>query len=305
MHWSIEQCRFADSGAAAVRLDLHCRNNRIDGNVIERVGGVGVLLAGYGPGTKDVNTGNSVSGNHIHHIGELYWHSPAIFAWQSGSNRIANNLIHHTPVVCGPGKRRLPPEAGFPGPDARLRTDRPERDRADRTPAERGRHEVKVTLIRPTYKTLLTVLANPSGDLLRPAWPKDWDVEFHAPKNTIIEGKVVAGQVVDLKVTPESRRRDVTTDRSHMKIRKSLVAALSGAGVLAQVAAFIALAMPLAKAADLPSTAQNHDPAIHGTSSADNGRQPENLQPTEDGQRAVYTIAQSANQTVEWKINFK
>ncbi|MCX6997412.1 MAG: right-handed parallel beta-helix repeat-containing protein [Kiritimatiellaeota bacterium] len=94
---AIEQCRFADSGAAAVRLDLHCRNNRIDGNVIERVGGVGVLLAGYGPGTKDVNTGNSVTGNHIHHIGELYWHSPAIFAWQSGSNRIANNLIHHTP----------------------------------------------------------------------------------------------------------------------------------------------------------------------------------------------------------------
>jgi hypothetical protein len=36
-----------------------------------------------------------------------------------------------------------------------------------------------------------------------------------------------------------------------------------------------------------------------------NGRQPENLQPTEDGQIAVYTIAQSANQTVEWKINFK
>ena len=94
---AIEHCRFADSGAAAVRLDLHCRNNRVDGNVIERVGGVGVLLAGYGPGTKDVNTANSVTGNHIHHIGEMYWHSPAIFAWQSGSNRIANNLIHHTP----------------------------------------------------------------------------------------------------------------------------------------------------------------------------------------------------------------
>ncbi|MCX6872405.1 MAG: hypothetical protein NTW21_01135 [Verrucomicrobia bacterium] len=36
-----------------------------------------------------------------------------------------------------------------------------------------------------------------------------------------------------------------------------------------------------------------------------NGHQPENLQPTEDGQLAVYTIAQSANRTVEWKINFK
>ena len=39
----------------------------------------------------------------------------------------------------------------------------------------------------------------------------DWDVEFklHAPFQTIVEGKVRGGTLVDLIVTPESRRADV------------------------------------------------------------------------------------------------
>lgn len=93
----IEDCTFTDSGHAAVRLDLHCRGNTVVGNCIRDIGGVGVLLAGYGPGTKDVNKGNAVCNNHIHHVGQVYWGSAAIFAWQSGENRIAHNLIHHVP----------------------------------------------------------------------------------------------------------------------------------------------------------------------------------------------------------------
>ncbi|OVE78355.1 hypothetical protein BVX99_00170, partial [bacterium F16] len=41
--------------------------------------------------------------NHIHHIGEHYWHCPAVFIWQSGDNHIAGNHIHDTPytgIVC-------------------------------------------------------------------------------------------------------------------------------------------------------------------------------------------------------------
>jgi len=46
---------------------------------------------------------------------------------------------------------------------------------------------------------------------LLPAWPKDWDCEFklHAPYQTVIEGKVVEGKILDLKVTPNSRRKDI------------------------------------------------------------------------------------------------
>lgn len=94
---SIEQCHFAHSGSGAIRVDLHGQQNTISGNHIEEMGGGGILLCGYGPGTKDVNKENLVYNNHIHHAGRIYLHSPGIMVWQSGKNRIANNLIHHMP----------------------------------------------------------------------------------------------------------------------------------------------------------------------------------------------------------------
>ena len=96
---TIEDCRFANSGSGAIRVDLHGQNNKITGNVIEQMGGAGILLCGYGPGTKDVNKNNLVYNNHIHHIGRIYTHSPGILVWQSGDNRVANNLIHNTPYT--------------------------------------------------------------------------------------------------------------------------------------------------------------------------------------------------------------
>ncbi len=95
----IEKCHFAHSGGGAIRVDLHAKNNKILGNHIEHMGGSGVLLCGYGPGTKDVNRNNLVYNNHIHHTGRIYSHSPGIMVWQSGENRVANNLIHHTPYT--------------------------------------------------------------------------------------------------------------------------------------------------------------------------------------------------------------
>jgi hypothetical protein len=46
---------------------------------------------------------------------------------------------------------------------------------------------------------------------LLPAWPKEWDADFklHAPFKTVIEGSVRNGKVIDLKVSPEDRRKDV------------------------------------------------------------------------------------------------
>lgn len=97
---TIERCHFTQSGSGAIRMDLHGMENTISGNHIEQMGGAGIVLCGYGPGTKDVNRKNLVYNNHIHHIGKIYIHSPGIFLWQSGENRVANNLIHHTPY-CG------------------------------------------------------------------------------------------------------------------------------------------------------------------------------------------------------------
>lgn len=93
---AVTQCHFLHSGSGAIRVDLHGVENEISGNHIEHMGGGGILLCGYGPGTKDVNKKNLVYNNHIHHVGEIYWHSPGIYVCQSGDNRVANNLIHHT-----------------------------------------------------------------------------------------------------------------------------------------------------------------------------------------------------------------
>lgn len=90
----IERCHFLHSGSGAIRVDLHGIGNTISGNHIEHMGGGGILLCGYGPGTKDVNRRNCVTNNHIHHVGEIYWHSPGIFVWQSGDTLIAGNLIY-------------------------------------------------------------------------------------------------------------------------------------------------------------------------------------------------------------------
>jgi hypothetical protein len=95
----IEQCTFTQSGGAGIRLDLFAQNNKVIGNEIFEIGGTGILLAGYGPGTKDVNRSNLISNNYIHHIGRLWTHSLGIWLWQSGNNLVSHNTIHDVPYT--------------------------------------------------------------------------------------------------------------------------------------------------------------------------------------------------------------
>ena len=46
---------------------------------------------------------------------------------------------------------------------------------------------------------------------LLPAWPSDWTADFklHAPYRTTVEGHVENGKITNLKVTPQSRAKDV------------------------------------------------------------------------------------------------
>ncbi len=60
----------------------------------------------------------------------------------------------------------------------------------------------------------MLMAADPYGDgriHLLPAWPKDWNVSFklHAPQQTTVEAMVKNGRLTELKVSPESRRKDV------------------------------------------------------------------------------------------------
>ncbi|HTV60981.1 MAG TPA: DUF5703 domain-containing protein [Verrucomicrobiae bacterium] len=46
---------------------------------------------------------------------------------------------------------------------------------------------------------------------LLPAWPADWTADFklHAPYNTTVEAQVQSGKIINLKVTPRARTKDV------------------------------------------------------------------------------------------------
>lgn len=70
---------------------------------------------------------------------------------------------------------------------------------------------------------LQEMLLQTDGDkiYLLPAWPKGWDTRFKlwAPKQTTIEAEVKNGEVIILKVSPESRRKDIILayDSSHIQ----------------------------------------------------------------------------------------
>lgn len=100
---TVEACHFTEGGSGGIRLDLACRDNRVEGCGFSNLGGCGIVLCGYGLGRHYRNRNNSVIGNHLHHLGRAYWHCPAIFIWQSGENQIAGNHIHDLPytgIVC-------------------------------------------------------------------------------------------------------------------------------------------------------------------------------------------------------------
>ena len=96
---AVINCRFLKGGSSGIRLDLHAQENRVVGNRFSELGGHGIELCGYGPGTKDVNRMNKISNNRIDHIGQIYLASSGIFVAQSGANYIHNNLIHNVPYI--------------------------------------------------------------------------------------------------------------------------------------------------------------------------------------------------------------
>ena len=92
----VTDCRFINSGGSGLRMDLHAQRNRVLDSEFSHLGEAGILLAGYGPGTKDVNHHNDIVNNYIHHFSEITWHSPGLWAWQSGHNRMVHNELHHS-----------------------------------------------------------------------------------------------------------------------------------------------------------------------------------------------------------------
>jgi hypothetical protein len=62
-------------------------------------------------------------------------------------------------------------------------------------------------------KASQAMLMQTDGDkiFLLPAWPKEWNVSFklHAPQRTTVECEYKDGRITQLRVTPETRRKDI------------------------------------------------------------------------------------------------
>jgi hypothetical protein len=109
----VMDCKFINAGGSGVRLDLYAQRNRIENCEFAHLGEAGILLVGYGPGTKDVNHHNEIENNYIHHFSEITWHSPGIWAWQSGHNKIVHNELHHSGYSAVMITTRVPPNRGL------------------------------------------------------------------------------------------------------------------------------------------------------------------------------------------------
>jgi parallel beta-helix repeat protein len=98
---AIEECKFSNSGGTGIRLDLHCQYNLITNNLLKNLGAVGILLSGYGPGTKDVNKYNQILNNsqqsglqssvRRHRVSRL----PAAFFRRTLQKRMAGSIKHY------------------------------------------------------------------------------------------------------------------------------------------------------------------------------------------------------------------
>jgi hypothetical protein len=95
---AIEECVFTRLGGYAIDLGHGCQQNRISGCAMFDLGGGGVrlgegdaALAAAGP-----NFRNSVTDNHIHHIGLVNAPAVGVLVLLSSSNGVAHNEIDHT-----------------------------------------------------------------------------------------------------------------------------------------------------------------------------------------------------------------
>ncbi|MFM2297501.1 MAG: hypothetical protein RL117_1208 [Verrucomicrobiota bacterium] len=92
-----------------------------------------------------------------------------------------------------------------------------------------------------SVNTLQSMLLQSHGDQIHllPAWPEDWDVSFKltAAKKTTVECVYRKGRVVSLKVTPQSRHKDIVDHSTpEARIRSLIEIACSDRNWLFQIA---------------------------------------------------------------------
>ncbi|MBM3501487.1 MAG: hypothetical protein FJX74_22765, partial [Armatimonadetes bacterium] len=95
-------------GGAGIRLRQGCRDNVVEGNTIEDVGGNGVMVGEHYPGwdwtkglppAEEVASGNRVANNHVTRCGQEYFGAVGVWVGFAEGTLVAHNLIHDLPYT--------------------------------------------------------------------------------------------------------------------------------------------------------------------------------------------------------------
>jgi parallel beta-helix repeat protein len=92
----IEDCTFTRLAGYGIDLGRGCQRNRIVGNEMFDLGAGGVRVGEtvVRDGELDAAHSNTITDNHLHHLGLLYPPAVGVFIIQSATNRVAHNHIH-------------------------------------------------------------------------------------------------------------------------------------------------------------------------------------------------------------------
>jgi len=96
---TVQNCTFEHCGGSGVKMSIYTVNNKVLNNEMRYLGGSGVSLVGFGSGNRDENHHHTIKNNNIHHCGNLWLHSSAIYLTNSSSCDISNNHIHDMPYI--------------------------------------------------------------------------------------------------------------------------------------------------------------------------------------------------------------
>jgi hypothetical protein len=94
---TIRRSHLRNSGHSAIFALFANTGLRVEANHIEHTGYAGVFLEGRYPGEGDVLTGNVMTGNLVHDVGELLGHGSGYILMQSSRNEISHGEIYNSP----------------------------------------------------------------------------------------------------------------------------------------------------------------------------------------------------------------
>ena len=93
---TVEHCEFTEMGGYALDLGRGCQRWRIVANRFESLGAGGLKLGEPGdrhPSPEDANHSHVVSDNELRRLGRVFAPGVGILVMQSGTNRVAHNLV--------------------------------------------------------------------------------------------------------------------------------------------------------------------------------------------------------------------